>query len=419
MSTQATPIRFSSAPVTDLASLISSQPKAHSLKQDFYRSPDVYRLEIENLLWRRWHCVGHQSSIPNVGDYFLFEIDTESVIIIRGEDKQIRALMNVCRHRGSRVCEKQSGNARGGVLVCPYHAWVYKSDGSLRNARMMPSSFDASSHGLKHVSCKVIEGLIFVAMSDDPLATDDVESVLAETAGQHGWADAKVIAQAHYVIDANWKLALENQVECYHCGPSHPEFSRVHSQGHKDEHELTTATLAANGAASLCIDRRDLWAELERPGQEAAFVERFSLYGGAVTASEDGKPVAPLMSRAGYDGMFTIFYVGQLNHFLAYSDYGALFRYTPRSETLTDFYVTWLVRPDAQEGVDFDPERVSWLWRVTAAADKRIVEGNQVGVNSRFYEPGPYAEPSETKSRRMVDWYLNEMMLVAKRQTDR
>jgi Rieske 2Fe-2S family protein len=417
MSTPAVPVQFSKNPVSDLSTLIQAQPKGVSLQQDFYKSAEIYRLQIEELLWRRWHCVGHQSSIPDVGDYFLFEIDSESVILIRGEDKQIRALMNVCRHRGSRVCEKHSGNARGGVLVCPYHAWVYKSDGSLRNARMMPDTFDTSSHGLKQISCKVIEGLIFVAMSDNPLATDDVEDVLAKTAGQHGWSDAKVIAEAHYVIDANWKLALENQVECYHCGPSHPEFSRVHSQGHRDEHELTAATMSKGGAV-LSIDRKDLWAELERPGQEATFVERFSMFGDAVTASEDGKPVAPLMSKAGYDGMFTIFYVGQVNHFLAYADYGAIFRYTPRSESRTDFYVTWLVREDAKEGSDYDPEKVSWLWKVTAAADKRIVEGNQVGVNSRFYVPGPYAEPSETKSRRMIDWYLNSMRQIAEQRSN-
>ena len=417
MSTPAVPVQFSKNPVSDLSTLIQAQPKGVSLQQDFYKSAEIYRLQIEELLWRRWHCVGHQSSIPDVGDYFLFEIDSESVILIRGEDKQIRALMNVCRHRGSRVCEKHSGNARGGVLVCPYHAWVYKLDGSLRNARMMPDTFDTSSHGLKQISCKVIEGLIFVAMSDNPLATDDVEDVLAKTAGQHGWSDAKVIAEAHYVIDANWKLALENQVECYHCGPSHPEFSRVHSQGHRDEHELTAATMSKGGAV-LSIDRKDLWAELERPGQEATFVERFSMFGDAVTASEDGKPVAPLMSKAGYDGMFTIFYVGQVNHFLAYADYGAIFRYTPRSESRTDFYVTWLVREDAKEGSDYDPEKVSWLWKVTAAADKRIVEGNQVGVNSRFYVPGPYAEPSETKSRRMIDWYLNSMRQIAEQRSN-
>jgi phenylpropionate dioxygenase-like ring-hydroxylating dioxygenase large terminal subunit len=418
MSAPALPVRFSKGQISDLSSLIQTQPKGHSLQQDFYKSQEIYRLEIEELLWRRWHCVGHQSSIPNVGDYFLFEIDSESVILIRGEDKQVRALMNVCRHRGSRVCEKHSGNARGGVLVCPYHAWVYKTDGSLRNARMMPNTFDTSNHSLKQVSCKVIEGLIFVAMSDSPLATDDVEEVLAKTAGQHGWADAEVIAEAHYVIDANWKLALENQVECYHCGPSHPEFSRVHSQGHRDEHELTAATMSKGGTL-LSIDRKDLWAELERPGQEASFVERYSMFGDAVTASEDGKPVAPLMSKAGYDGMFTIFYVGQVNHFLAYADYGAIFRYTPRSESRTDFYVTWLVRGDAKEGVDYDPEKVSWLWKVTAAADKRIVEGNQVGVNSRFYVPGPYAEPSETKSRRMIDWYLNSMRQIAEQRSTR
>jgi phenylpropionate dioxygenase-like ring-hydroxylating dioxygenase large terminal subunit len=389
--------------------LIDSHAPGYGLDQMFYKSPDIYRLEMDEVLLRRWHCAGHESSIKAAGDYFLFEIDTESVIVIRGEDQKVRALMNVCRHRGSRVCDKQSGHARGGVLVCPYHAWVYKSDGSFKNARMLPSTFDASGHGLKEVQCRVVEGLIFVALADDALDLQEAEDMLHATAAPLGWKNAKVIAEARYSIDANWKLALENQVECYHCGPSHPEFSVLHSQGRKDTDDITAATIEKLGGIPV-IPPRDLWALKELPGQESTFAGRFAMFNGAMTASEGGVPVAPLMGPASaYDGLFTIFYVGPLNHFLAYADYGAIFRYTPRSVGTTDFHVTWLVRGDAEEGRDYDPEKVSWLWRVTAAADKRIVEENQIGVNSRFYEPGPYIEPIEGKTRGMIDWYLQQM----------
>jgi phenylpropionate dioxygenase-like ring-hydroxylating dioxygenase large terminal subunit len=133
------------------------------------------------------------------------------------------------------------------------------------------------------------------------------------------------------------------------------------------------------------------------------------MWAGAATASQDGNLVAPLMGFTEPDGGFTIFYVGPLNHFLAYADYGAIFRYAPRSVDRTDLVVTWLVRGDAEQGVDFDIDRLTWLWHVTAAADRKIVEANQRGVSSRFYRPGPYALPIESSTDRLIEWYLDAL----------
>jgi Rieske 2Fe-2S family protein len=128
-------------------------------------------------------------------------------------------------------------------------------------------------------------------------------------------------------------------------------------------------------AQGLDMRIRDPWALKAVPGEEADCCARCSMFGGALTGSEDGKPVAPLMgSLTGYDGGCTVFYVGPLNHLLAYGDYGAIFRYTPRSIAQTELHITWLVRADAREGADQDVEKLTWMWRVTAAADKRIVE---------------------------------------------
>jgi phenylpropionate dioxygenase-like ring-hydroxylating dioxygenase large terminal subunit len=85
--------------------------------------------------------------MPNVGHYIVFNYDHESVIVVRGAENQIRSFVNVCRHRGSRICET-SGHARGGMLICPYHAWSYGLDGSLAHARMMPREFDKHGFGL-------------------------------------------------------------------------------------------------------------------------------------------------------------------------------------------------------------------------------------------------------------------------------
>lgn len=390
----------------ELVDLIARQPAGHSLLQDFYMSPDIYRLDMDRFVLKHWHCVGHVSQLPESADYFLFEIDRESVIIVRGEDGAIRALMNVCRHRGSRICSAPSGRAKG-VLVCPYHAWAYSLDGSLRSARMMPEDFDRDAHGLKRLPIKTVEGLIFVSLDLSPLGFDEAADMLTRTTGPFGWAEAKVAHKEVYTIDANWKLALENQVECYHCGPSHPEFSRVHGQGQNEVASCSPDVISRMRAQGIDIRIRDQWALKAVPGQEADYCARYSMFGDALTASEDGKPVAPLMGKLkAYDGGFTIFYVGPLNHFLAYADYGAIFRYTPRSVSQTELHVTWLVRSDAKQGADYDLDRLTWMWRVTAAADKRIVEENQLGVASRFYRPGPYALPIESSTQRLAEWYL-------------
>src|SRR5262249_41124598 len=113
------------APVTSpLASLVQDlierQPPGHSLQQPFYAQQRLFEHDIERLFMRHWLCVGHASRAPEPGDFFLYELANESLIIVRGNDRNLRALVNVCRHRGSRVCTQSQGHAT--VLVCPYHA---------------------------------------------------------------------------------------------------------------------------------------------------------------------------------------------------------------------------------------------------------------------------------------------------------
>lgn len=393
-------------PAVRIDELIASRKPGHSLPRAFYLDPEIYRVDLDRFVLAHWHCAGHTSQIPNAGDWTELAIDVESVIVVRGDDGGVRALANVCRHRGSRICGGAAGHAKGGRLVCPYHAWVYRTDGSLAQARMMPDDFDVADHGLRTLPVRVIEGLIFVSLDPDPLALDAVDEMLRATIAPLGWADAKVVHTETYPIAANWKLALENQVECYHCAPSHPEFFKVHSQGRADIAAARLEVLDRAAAQAIDIPSRDRWAQQATPGQEADYCNRYAMWRGAATASEDGRLVAPLMGFTEPDGGFTIFYVGPLNHFLAYADYGAIFRYAPRSVDRTDLVVTWLVRGDAVDGDDFDVDRLTWLWRITAAADQRIVEANQQGVASRFYEPGPYALPIENSTNRLIDWYL-------------
>ncbi|MET1027550.1 MAG: aromatic ring-hydroxylating dioxygenase subunit alpha, partial [Dongiaceae bacterium] len=363
------------------------------------------------MIQRHWHCVGHAGSVAAVGDFFTVEIGGESVIIVRGQDNVVRALVNVCRHRGSRVCTESAGHARGGSFSCPYHAWTYGLDGGLRSARQMPETFARDRHGLKQLQARVIEGLIFISFAETPLGLSHAEEALAGSARAYGWADAKVAHRATFAVSANWKLAVENYMECYHCSPAHPEFAKSHASARPAVQRELRDDGVRRRSAELGVELRDIdrWALLAAPGEEAADSVRSSLCDGYVTGSEDGRPVAPLMGQfTDYDGGITFFDVGPFSNFLAYPDHGLIYRFIPRSVDATEMEVIWLVRQDAREGIDYQLDRLTWLWTVTSIADKRIIELNQQGVNSRYYEPGPYA-PMEAHTRRFVDWYLQEI----------
>jgi phenylpropionate dioxygenase-like ring-hydroxylating dioxygenase large terminal subunit len=390
---------------------IGAQRAGYALGEPFYRDAAFFECEMERLLLRHWHCAGHDSELRAPGDFLTVEVCGESLIIVRAADLTVRALLNVCRHRGSRVCSERAGHARGGVFTCPYHAWSYNLDGSLRAAREMPADFERASHGLKAVHARVLEGLIFVSLAERPLGLAHVEAVLAGSARVYGWAEAKVAHRETYAVNANWKLAVENYMECYHCAPAHREYSRFH---------LYARPAALNREADERVRRRarelgvaiveaDHWGLNARPGEEAADSLRSALSEGAVTGSEDGRALAPLMGQFDdFDGGVTFFDVGLTSNFLAYPDHGLIYRFVPRSVDRTDMEVIWLVRGDARAGVDYDIERLTWLWKVTSIADKRIVELNQQGINSRYYEPGPYSE-MEQHTRRFSEWILAEL----------
>jgi phenylpropionate dioxygenase-like ring-hydroxylating dioxygenase large terminal subunit len=393
---------------TEIENLLARQPQSCSLAQPFYGDPDIFRRDVDRLLGRHWLCAGHASQAAQPGDYFLFELANESVIVVRGEDRVLRGFANVCRHRGSRICSAQSGHAK--FLICPYHAWTYGLDGTLRAARHMAADFDAASYGLKPVHLRVIEGLVFVSLAAAPLALGHVEETLRDCFGPYGWADARVAHRARYQIAANWKLAVENYLECYHCSPSHPEYSRLHAL------EQPAARIAAlnagmaerSAALGIAIGEHDHW-EPSAGGEEAVFGFRYALYDGVATGSEDGSAMAPLMGRfSDYDGGATSVHLGPASFLLAYPDHGVIYRFIAKTPTSCEMEVIWLVRGDAREGVDYDVDRLTWLWKVTSEADKRIIEDNQRGVDSRYYEPGPYA-PMEYNTRRYVAWYLGEL----------
>jgi Rieske 2Fe-2S family protein len=396
-------------PPTGLTSALAGYREGYALPGEVYRDPAIYEAEIRAIFLKSWLCVGHQSQIPAAGDYFLFEVAGESVILVRDAGGAIHALLNVCRHRGSRICDTPTGHETR--LVCRYHGWAYGLDGTLRAAARMGPGFDRGAHGLRRLQLRVFEGLLFINFDPAPAPFEAIERDLAAPLAPYGLANARVAHRQNYPITSNWKLAVENYCECYHCAPAHPEYSTGHGRAvPTEEFETLLAEVMRRAPAVGLTDHvlRRSWLEAGALGTDRGF-ERYPLLRGHRTGSRDGQPVAPLLgSIRGYDGGTTDLHLGPMTFGLAYCDHVVLYRFTPRGLRQTDCEITWLVNGTAVEGRDYDRANLTWLWDVTTIADKQIIERNQAGVDSRYYVPGPLS-PMEDFTRRFLNWYVATM----------
>ena len=391
---------------TEILELVENQSERWSLPQAFYRDPDIYRHDVEEIFLQSWLYAGHLSEIPKVGDWFLFEFDEESVIIVRSAANQINALLNVCRHRGSRVCVESSGCNRR--LTCRYHGWTYDLEGRLRAAAHMGESFDKTGHGLKRIHVGLLEGMIFVNFADEPAPFSLVGEGLAGCLDPYDFKNARVAHRHTYAIRANWKLSVENYTECYHCAPAHPEYSRGHGLAYPGARKTQLGRevmekAAACGLSGRAVNRMFLSA----PGFGADFgFERYPLIRNHLTGSHDGRPLAPLLGEIkDFDGGATDLQIGPVTFGLLYCDHAVIYRFTPTGPDASECDISWLVRGDAEEGRDYDREKLVWLWDVTTKADKTIIERNQQGVNSRYYRSGPLSE-MEVFTWDFLSWYL-------------
>ncbi len=398
---------------TSIAELIANQKPGWSLDRRFYTDPDIYQLEFDRIITKNWILAGHQSQLPNPGDFRVVKVGNESAIMVRSKDGELKAFANVCRHRGSLVCLEQSGNVR--KFECPYHGWVYDTDGNLVAARNMPDDFRKDEHSLHPVSLENVHGLLFIAFCDNPPSLEGATRDLAEPMAIFDFPNLKVAAQKTYPIAANWKLSIENYQECYHCATAHPDYAKMHTlildQAKRERvQNKMLAKMEACGIKNILIDYVDTKA---RPGEQGYGYGRTAMFDGYVTGSRDGKPVAPLLGKIkGYDGGASDFSVGPFSFLLAYSDHVVAYVFTPVDMSHCQCEIYWLVRGDAVEGKDYDRNELMWLWDVTTYADEKIIVNNWKGVGSRYYRPGQFSGMERAESL-YIDWILLQL-----RQTD-
>src|SRR3954466_11940817 len=236
--------RWSSPSVNSIARTIvvpglASGTAQATLPWSWYSDPDVLRLEHERIFRRGWHYAGPAELAAGPGAYLTCRAGDIPIVVVRGRDDELRAFLNVCRHRGSVIVE---GSGRRETLQCPYHAWTYDLDGSLRAA---PRSRELDVDGICLLQLAVATWGRGVFVSPEPV-TIPLEEALGPLPGHFaaGGIDVdalRVRRRSAYELARNRKIAVENYLECYHCPVAHPGFSAVVDVS-PDAYRLETGT---------------------------------------------------------------------------------------------------------------------------------------------------------------------------------
>ena len=199
-----------------------------TLPFEWYSDPAVLRLEQERIFRRSWQYAGRADQVAEPGAFFTCAAGDVPIVIVRDRERRLRAFVNVCRHRGSLVCE---GEGRRETLQCPNHAWTYDLDGSLRAAPRSDREpgFDRSELGLVPVGAEEWGPFVFVNPDADASPLADVLGELPELLAAAGLdlGSLRFLRRSRSGYDANWKVCCENFLECYHCQVAHPGFSKV------------------------------------------------------------------------------------------------------------------------------------------------------------------------------------------------
>ncbi|WOE31752.1 MULTISPECIES: carnitine monooxygenase subunit alpha [unclassified Acinetobacter] len=326
-----------------------NEAEAYTFPQAFYTSKGVFEREKNTIFTKSWICVGHGSEVAKPNDYITRKVIGENIIIIRGRDEILRAFYNVCPHRGHELLAG-SGKAKN-VITCPYHAWTFKLDGSLALARNCEhvANFDKENSNL--VSLKVEEHAGFIFINMDPEATCVADQLPGFADKLHQACpivkDLKIAARFVTETPANWKVIVDNYMECYHCGPAHPGFSD-----------------------SVQVDK--YWH---------TFYENWTLQFGYARSSEKSFKLDPAIKDPSFSGFWvwpcTMFNVPPGGDFMT-----VIYELPVDEETTLQNYEIYFLNEELTQA---QKELIEWYRTVFRPEDLNLVESVQRGLKSRGY----------------------------------
>ena len=340
---------------------------AHTMPRERYTSPGIFAAEMEQIHARHWQCVGRSSAFLKPGDYQVRSIAGESLIVVRDRAGALHAFFNVCRHRGTQICNQARGQFSE-TIQCPYHAWTYALDGRLVGAPHMNevAGFDKKDFPLHEAAIAEWEGFVFVNIAKNPEPFASWFAPMLRRLARFNLPSLKVRHRARYEVQANWKLVFQNYSECLHCPMIHPELSVVlpYQSGAND---LTSGPFLGG------------YMEIREPNESAT-----------LTGRACGRLINDHL--AGDDVKRAYYYTFMPNMALSiHPDYVNYYLLTPVAVDKTIVETEWMFNPQNEGDPKFNPQDAIDFWDVTNRQDWDICERSQLGIASRRYEPGPYS----------------------------
>jgi len=345
----------------------------------WYHDPEHYARELEAFWYRRWIAVAREEELAAPGDWRLVRIGTQSLVILRGEQGELAAFHNTCRHRGSVLCTEERGNFARQRIVCPYHSWTYDLAGELLATprRMQTRDFDMRAFSLYGVRAEAWGGFVFVNLATGAGPLADVLGELPRRFGRYGFERLRIGKRLVADVRANWKLVAENFSECFHCPPVHPELCRV------------VSAYREAGAWGL--------RGAEATPQYAP---------GAQTLTLDGTARLPPIASLNAEERGALYVPAMLPPSLflnVHPDYVNAHMMTPTGAESVRIVYDWLFEPERLPLAADDLAHYVALWDITNRQDARNCEWQQQGVHSRAFEHGYYV-PQEFDCHRFAEW---------------
>jgi glycine betaine catabolism A len=361
--------------VAALADTRKPLAQARGLPGACYTAEAVHAVEQERLFPAAWLALAREADLPAAGSFVTRVLGRERILIVRGEDGKLRAFYNVCRHRGSRLVEEESGCLR--AIVCPYHAWSYALDGRLRHAPRLDTAGATEALALVEMPLGLAAGFVFVNADARAAPLDQA------LAGLPDWSRFRLdalerVRSLDYRVAANWKLVCENYSECYHCARAHPQLDRL--------------------------------SELESGGFEAAACFNggpMRLRAGFDTLSTSGRSTWPRLDAAASDEQAALVHYALVypNLMLGiHPDYLSVHTAWPLDAMSCSVRCELFVAPEALALPGFDPAEVVDFWDLTNTQDWALCERVQRAAGSRGNRPGPY-HPAERCVHAFDRWY--------------
>ncbi len=333
---------------------------ATMLPRAAYTDPAVLEWERANLFRGGWICAGHFEQVGERGRYIVRDVGGENVVVVGDDDGLPRAFLNTCRHRGARLVVAPEGQVRR--LQCPYHAWSYGFDGSLKSAPFTDGlqNFDPACFSLHPVRLAVVEGLVLLDLSGEAPPPQAHIGDLAASLAAYRLGELRRGAGIVYDVAANWKAIAENYSECLHCPGVHPELNRL-------SHYLSGETI--EGAGQWCGGSMTL----------AEGVENMTV-GGA----RGRQPIA------GVDLRSILYFLIFPNALVSlHPDYVMVHTLWPKGVDRTEVVCEWFFEPEAM-GEGFDPSDAVEFWDQVNREDWHVCSLTQDGMSSRSFVPGRY-----------------------------